>query len=219
MKRLVLIAIVLVMAFALVIPANAASVPKFSFTNPTWVLGCDFDYGIVAVDVDIYVPDSFYYTVRQTNTAGLDYKETIYLTNDTFSWTASSVLVLGVPIGHSAVTIYDVYSHDNQLLATGGTFGDCTTGELRSWGSEVSDVMPPDPWARVMGTVMYDTPVYSQADPGGPVEGAVLTAGQTWFVVDSMVGADGGLWYKVFVGGVYYAWVPSGAMVLDGPIP
>lgn len=219
MKRLVLIAIVLVMALALVIPANAAGTPRFSFTNASWAVGCIYDYGLVVVDVDIYVPGSFYYTVRQTNTTGLNYTETIYLQNNYFSWTQTAVPVLAVPVGHSAETIYDVYSEDGQLLATGGAYGSCVTGELRSWGSEASDVNPPDPWNRVLGTVMADTPVYSQPDAGGVVDGAVLTAGQTWFVVDAMNGADGGVWYKVFVGGLYYGWVPSNVMILDGPLP
>ncbi|MBN1203267.1 MAG: hypothetical protein JXJ20_15575, partial [Anaerolineae bacterium] len=71
----------------------------------------------------------------------------------------------------------------------------------------------------VQAKVLFDVNVHSEPNPDAAIPGAVLLAGQDWFVVGSVVGTDGNLWYEVFVGGAHNGFVPAAAMSLPAPLP
>ncbi|HEX3051117.1 MAG TPA: hypothetical protein VHP83_10720 [Aggregatilineaceae bacterium] len=125
---------------------------------------------------------------------------------------------LPVPSDGYRVNQIDIYAPDGTHLSTDTLMADCTTGEL--WGpyADVYGINEPAADKRVMGNVLVDTPVYSEPSPTAALK-PVLKAGQTWFIVGQTTGTDGALWYKVFVGGKNYGFVPASTMAPQGPVP
>jgi hypothetical protein len=58
--------------------------------------------------------------------------------------------------------------------------------------------------------VTAQTAVYSQPDLTAPVANVTLYPGEKWFVTDTIDGA----WYKVYLSGAKYVYVPTSAMRL-----
>jgi len=89
---------------------------------------------------------------------------------------------------------------------------DCSTGAILTM---TFDFLPlsyqgvPVPDDFVLRSITCDTAAYSSPG-GGQVEGAVVTAGQTWFVNPTPVtGADGGSWTEIFLAGENTAFIPT----------
>ncbi len=93
-----------------------------------------------------------------------------------------------------------------------GVFGGCNPNPVFPGGVGQSYYPAAD---RVMATVKYDTPIYSEPDLKGLVVGT-LKAGQTWYLVGT---AHNQTWYQVFVAGPQYAWVPAAAVSPQGKVP
>ena len=218
MKRLVLVAVVVLMTVALALPAGAMGNVRFSMSSAGWIMDCSAGYGLLGVNVDIYVPAGYSYSVGYSDSMGTSYSDSVELAGDWY-WNNSAVPFLFVPGDGWSRIEYSVYAPDGLHLASGGAFANCVTDEHFAWGTEITDIQVPDASARVMGTVLYDTGVYAKADPGTQIDGAVLTQGQTWFVVSSATGSNGALWYEVFVAGLYNGWVPAASMSLEDSIP
>jgi hypothetical protein len=109
-----------------------------------------------------------------------------------------------------------VYNPDGTLSTTSSAYFECPAGIATvQYYDGTPGILPPDPAHRVMGTVLHDTPVYSEPGPDYSLKDT-LKAGQTWFVVSATTGTDGKQWYEVFVGGVNNAWVPASAIQLQG---
>jgi len=88
----------------------------------------------------------------------------------------------------------------------------CSTGAVLAM---TFDFLPlgyqgvPVPDDFVLRSITCDTAAYSSAG-GGEVEGAVVTAGQTWFVnPTSVTGADGASWTEIFLAGENTAFIPT----------
>ncbi|NLX08994.1 MAG: hypothetical protein GXY36_05015 [Chloroflexi bacterium] len=92
-------------------------------------------------------------------------------------------------------------------------FASCATGEIRTTNANIyAGFEEPDPATRQYGLVTQQTAVYSQPNLDFPVAKAVLYPGEKWFVTDTIDGA----WYKVYLSGAKYVYVPTSAMRLIG---
>jgi len=60
----------------------------------------------------------------------------------------------------------------------------------------------------VLRIIICDTAVYDAAG-GSPVAGALVRAGQTWFVNPKPKKVNGESWTRIYVGGRHTGWIPS----------
>jgi len=138
---------------------------------------------------------------------------------DSFTWHGSGTLGAWVDIdGGSFSYVMELYEPGGSLVSKTEVHFDCPGG-----GSSYSDAiydspMVPDPAIRQLGTVIADSPVYSEPSMDSPVAGTLTTVGQTWFAVDKTEGDDGQMWYEIFVGGWNNAWIPASAFMVEGDL-
>ena len=144
----------------------------------------------------------------------------------------------GIPLDGRLEMSAVVYDGGGTLLTSTSLYAECPAGTgdttFVNGGAPVSagdgikgasspapvgpGVLPPPPTARVLGTVVDDTPLYAAPDIQTATEQTLL-AGQTWFVVGTAQDTAGETWYEVFVGSVNTAYVPATSMTLSGPVP
>jgi len=220
MKRLLILGAIF-LTVAAVVPVSAAGDPGVYASNLKWTTPCGEGVngrGYYSVDGGWNAPPGYTITQRQWQNSVIEGSF-----DDTYSYVS--------PGEYPSGTIYDWVPGDGDygwtvtisdpagnFVSRGTVYGNCVTGELYLKGNNIFGMLPPDSSERVMGTVLADTAVYAEANPAMALD-AVLTAGQTWFVVGQTTGTDGNMWYEVFVGGAHNGWVPASSMALEGPVP
>ncbi|MEB2288667.1 MAG: hypothetical protein OZ934_11190 [Anaerolineae bacterium] len=217
MKRFVVVAVIAVLALGLV-PSVAAdeALPRLKLFDAVWAQECDTGFGVVDAQGDIYIPAGWSVKISGSGSwMPLSVQQVVVPTSLSFS---GPMLMMPVPGDGWTQMAWALVAPTGQTVAEGILYGNCVTGELWVKSGDIYGPKPPDPDKRVMGHVQYDTPVYGMADPATALD-AVLTAGQTWFVVAEVTGVDGAQWYEVFVSGFTNGYVPAAAMVLEGPLP
>ncbi len=217
MKRFVVAAVIAVLALGLV-PSVAAdeALPRFKLFDVTWLQECDTGLGVAEAQGDVYVPAGWGLSITFAGSWLTPITQQIVVPTSL----SLSGPILGMPVPGDGWTqlAWALMAPTGETVAEGIVYGNCVTGELWIKSGDIYGPKLPDPDKRVMGHVQYDTPVYGMADPATALD-AVLTAGQTWFVVAEVTGVDGAQWYEVFVGGFTNGYVPAAAMVLEGPLP
>ncbi|HEX3051783.1 MAG TPA: hypothetical protein VHP83_14085 [Aggregatilineaceae bacterium] len=196
--------------------------PTLVFMNLTWLVPCDAGTGFGKYGYDYVYAMAPGYRLTETwfswsASGGVQYNGGYeYIADSFFDYSSSSALF--APADGYTVNQIDIYAPNGEHLTTSTLKGDCTTGQL--WGpyADVYGINQPAASARVMGTVLVDTPVYSEPSPTAALK-PVLKAGQTWFIVGQVTGTDGELWYKVFVGSANTAYVPAVTMAPQGAVP
>lgn len=194
-----------------------------SLSNAYWVWDCADGVGVVAVDVRVDVPTGYVVTSTWSrhDPHNGDTREAFrWVIEDwRWSWAASDVDWFIVPQSGWSRSIYDVYAPDGTHVSNSGVYADCVTGDVYAWGSDITDVREPSAEKRMMGTVIVASPVFAEPSPDAALPGTLLRVGQEWFVVQSTTGTDGHRWYKVYVGGPRYGWVPAAALDVPGDVP
>ena len=121
--------------------------------------------------------------------------------------------VLPVPPNGSITWIDELVSPAGVVVSKTSIFASCVTGEIQINDANVyAGFTEPDPATRQYGLVTQQTAVFSQPNLDSPVAKAVLYPGEKWFVTDTV----GGEWYKVYLSGAKYVYVPTSAMRLIG---
>ncbi|MBN1202854.1 MAG: hypothetical protein JXJ20_13480 [Anaerolineae bacterium] len=223
MKRLFVLALVTVTALALIPTASAQDSGYVVFTTGTWVGECGktfLGFGIVEFTANIYAPtgswEEGYHEMINDPLIGdvrNDWTWPGFHKVDQETWR------MGVPENGSIAHVRELYAEGGGYVASVEIYASCVTGEIIVYNNSIYGVHMPDPAERVQAKVLFDVNVHSEPNPDLAIPGAVLLAGQDWFVVSSVVGTDGNLWYEVFVGGAHNGFVPAAAMSLPAPLP
>lgn len=206
-------------------PALAGN-PTVSLYSPS--LNCNavvFNHGARGTaQVNIYVPSG--YTVKEhivdiwgaywTSISGQSYHEYNYTWSGPFNRTQAINYWIDID-GGSLYHSLEMYAPGGLLVSSTEVSMGCPGG-VSSHGGDIYGPMPPDPDSRVMGTMLVDSPVYSDPNPNAALSDTLLKAGQTWFAVKQVTGTDGNKWYEIFVGGWNNGYVPASAMSLAGSL-
>ncbi|HEX3051784.1 MAG TPA: hypothetical protein VHP83_14090 [Aggregatilineaceae bacterium] len=195
--------------------------PSAAWANIVWFENCPASsgYGVAGIDYAYAAEPGYrfsYYIEWFSSTwgGGSSSGDYVYDTYETFSvYHKWAVAYDGYIMAH-----YDMYAPNGVLMSSTMFRADCTTGEVWTSYGDVYGINQPAADKRVMGTVLIDTPVYSEPSPTAALK-PVLKAGQTWFIVGQTTGTDGELWYKVFVGSANTAYVPAATMAPQGAVP
>ncbi|HEX3049759.1 MAG TPA: hypothetical protein VHP83_03815, partial [Aggregatilineaceae bacterium] len=186
-----------------------------------WVEECSTatGYGAFAFDITIAVNPGYEVKVYiEQEIAGVgSYSTSLSMIATDYMYRAEET-GMPLPLNAAMSLQYDVYAPTGVLVSSTMFSASCITGEVWTSYGDVYGINEPAANARVLGTVLADTPVYSEASPTAALK-PVLKAGQTWFIVGQTTGTDGALWYKVFVGSANYGYVPASTMTPQGPVP
>jgi hypothetical protein len=222
MKRLFVLVLVAVFALTLVPAASAQDSGYVVYTSGGWDVPCGDDVflgGVALIAIDVYAPTGSW----EEGMTG--WVNDPWWGNATVEWTWPGFHIqdftwyVYVPDQGSIHETRTLYAEGGGYIASVEVYAECPSGVIQVWNSSIYGVHMPDPAARVQAKVLFDVNVHSEPNPDLPIPGAVLLAGQDWFVVDSVVGTDGNLWYEVFVGGAHNGFVPAAAMSLPAPLP
>jgi hypothetical protein len=218
MKRLGLI-IALAASLLLLLPSGAAlGFPGDTLSEVEWLVPCTPLGGVVGYHFQYFLP------------VGYKYRDT--WTGDSDTWGSyfdqQEEVVEGAPLiedSHDFILVppdgwfeyrAEIFAPDGTMVTSVFVRGECPLGKVFTASNNIYGINPPT--QRAMGTVNYDTPLFSEPNPD-TLRSEVLKAGQTWFVIAEKTGTDGQQWYEVFVGGYHTAFVPAAALTLDGPLP
>jgi hypothetical protein len=222
MKRLFVLGLAALFVLALVPAASAQSSGYEVFANAGWLVPCAEGWGgVVTVTADIYAP-----TGSEEEGLYADYSPNWIPAYWEVTWVANGFFKVDsqtwgffVPDEGFVYEAHDLYAEGGGYIASVEIYAECPSGLIEVYNNSIYGVHMPDPAERVQAKVLFDVNVHSEPNPDLAIPGAVLLAGQDWFVVDSVVGTDGNLWYEVFVGGAHNGFVPAAAMSLPAPLP
>ncbi|HEX3051781.1 MAG TPA: hypothetical protein VHP83_14075 [Aggregatilineaceae bacterium] len=219
--RLAVVVLLAATVFGVAPRASAQSEAYVEFYGAEWYYpSCDPVSGnYVVFYVDYNIPAGYILHQEVSYTSAL--YGNFYDSMDTVSSGMSGIGSSGsAPVPPDGKTLYKavVYAPNGLELSSTSAEADCVTGSVFNPYGDVYGINEPPASQRVLGTVLVDTPVYSEASPTAALK-PVLKAGQTWFIVGQVTGTDGDLWYKVFVGGANYGYVPASAIAPQGPVP
>ncbi|MBN1200866.1 MAG: hypothetical protein JXJ20_03320, partial [Anaerolineae bacterium] len=230
MKRLFVLALVAVFALTLIPAASAQDSGYVVYASGGWLVDCGLagplpppdGGGVAEIVIDAYAPTGS----MEEGTWGMTNApwyidpvtgEWVYVDWEADWWwpgfhVESVNWLVYVPDGGTAHEVRDLYAEGGGYIASIEFQASCPSGEIIIFNNSIYGVHMPDPAERVQAKVLFDVNVHSEPNPDLAIPGAVLLAGQDWFVVGSVVGTDGNLWYEVFVGGAHNGFVPAAAM-------
>lgn len=217
--RLAVAVLLVATVFSVAPKASADSEVFIEIYNGEWVFGDCSTGDYIFFDYNFYVPAG--YTVREaieitSPEIGVVTDSAEYVMSNTIS--GSDWWYVPVPANGSGKYFMSVVAPNGVVLSSTSAEASCVTGQIFLPYGDVYGINEPAASARVMGTVLADTPVYAEANPTTALA-PVLKAGQTWFIVGEVTGTDGAQWYKVFVGGKNTGYVPASTMTPQGPVP
>ncbi|MBN1201903.1 MAG: hypothetical protein JXJ20_08625 [Anaerolineae bacterium] len=227
MKRLFFVALAVVVALTLIPAVSAQDSGYIVYVDAGWMdgFGCDnglLPFAIVTLTMEVYKPTG-------TTEVGATEINSFWQDGQDYAWgwewtTPDGFYFTGlaeawVSLDGSIYESRDLYAPGGGYVATVELYAECPSGIIEIYHNSIYGVHMPDPAERVQAKVLFDVNVHSEPNPDAAIPGAVLLAGQDWFVVDSVVGTDGNLWYEVFVGGAHNGFVPAAVMSLPAPLP
>ncbi|MBN1203266.1 MAG: hypothetical protein JXJ20_15570 [Anaerolineae bacterium] len=222
MKHLFVFMLISVMTLSLVPQTSAQDSGYIVYASGGWDIPCGegrLGGGVAAISVDVYAPTGS----MEEDTFGVTNYPFIGDFEWTWAWPGFHLRDLTwyayVPDNGSTYETRDLYAEGGSYIASIEFYAECPSGIIEIFNNSIYGVHMPDPAERVQAKVLFDVNVHSEPNPDAAIPGAVLLAGQDWFVVSSVVGTDGNLWYEVFVGGAHNGFVPAAAMSLPAPLP
>ncbi|NLX08995.1 MAG: hypothetical protein GXY36_05020 [Chloroflexi bacterium] len=185
-----------------------------AFSDGSWFVPCGAAGGQVQHFVHAAIPAGFTWTTTLIIIDATGEEQRFIMTEVMTEFVYfDGYDLLGVPVPPNGTVIWidQLVSPVGVEVSNTSILANCATGEIRINDANIyAGFKEPDPATRQYGLVTAQTAVYSQPDLTAPVANVTLYPGEKWFVTDTIDGA----WYKVYLSGAKYVYVPTSAMRL-----